>query len=140
MICQCCNNIHTNDSTAWEGYCSNCLASEPKIAQAGGNHFDQGKTRLDLLPLAGLEAGARAMAYGADKYGDHNYMKGIPWGSLFASAMRHLLRWFWDGRPDPESGLSDLDHAIANLVMLAYIVKHYPDLDNRPCKVHPPSI
>ena len=105
-----------------------------------GEHKDAGKDRLDLLPREGLRAASRALAHGIStgKYEAHNYVRGLLWMALVGSILRHVFRWVWDGRPDEESGLSDLDHAAADVLMLAEIVARHPDLDDRPCKKFPP--
>lgn len=115
-----------------ENGCMIASADRPSAAQ--GVHKDAGKDRVDLVPIEGIHAAARAMSYGLTKYEIHNYRKGIAWASLYASIMRHLLMWFWDGRPDEESGLSHLDHAAADVLMLCAIVDLHPALDDRPCK------
>ncbi len=47
-------------------------------------------TRFDLVPQEGLLAVARVAAYGADKYGAHNWQKGIPSESMLNHAMNHV--------------------------------------------------
>lgn len=108
-------------------------ADRPGV-QTKGIHKDEGKLRVELVPMEGVHAAARAMSYGLVKYPAHNYRLGIAWASIYASIMRHLLLWFWDGRPDEESGLSHLDHAAADVLMLCAIVALHPALDDRPCK------
>lgn len=104
-----------------------------------GVHKDAGKPRLDLVPHEGVLAAARALEYGLVKYPAHNYMHGLSWMALVGSILRHLYRWIWDGRPDPESGLDDLDHLCADVLMLAAIVRRHPGLDDRPCREFPPN-
>lgn len=83
-----------------------------------GQKFDAGKTRYDLLPPEALEAMARVLTFGAEKYGDRNWEQGIEEGRLFGAAQRHL--WAdWRGEPtDLESGMPHLWHAACNLAML----------------------
>lgn len=114
--------------------CPNDKHVEPKQGAPKGSHLDAGKVRVDLVPRAGIVAAARAMAWGLTKYEEHNYLKGLRWMGLYASIMRHLLLWAWEGSPDDESGLSHLDHAAADTLMLCAIVEKHPDLDDRPIK------
>lgn len=72
--------------------------------------FDQQKPRLDLLSFPALEEIANVMAFGAQKYGEHNWRKGMKWSRLIAGALRHLFTWASGEDKDPESGLSHLAH------------------------------
>ena len=97
----------------------------------GGIKHDESKARYDLIPHEVLEAMAEALGFGAEKYDDHNYRKGLPYSRLFASLQRHLWAW-WSGEPfDEESQLHPLSHACACLAMLAWTVYNRPDLDDR---------
>ena len=54
---------------------------------------DSSKTRPDLIsPLAYLKLGEWARD-GGKKYGDWNYIKGMPYSRYVASIFRHLLKW-----------------------------------------------
>lgn len=94
--------------------------------------FDGEKLDLTLVPGEAMDAIARAMAYGAKKYGRGNYRRsGMQWLRLAAACMRHLRAWIFGESLDPESGLSHIDHALASLAMLAFQMKHHPEMDNR---------
>lgn len=61
-------------------------------------------------PLAIIEL-SRVAGYGANKYAQFNYLKGMDWSLMFNAAQRHALL-FWNGEDvDPESGLSHAAHA-----------------------------
>ena len=79
---------------------------------------DQEKTRLELIPVSGIEGIGRAMTFGSKKYEDHNWTKGFNYSRLIGSAMRHLNAYNEGQDKDPESGLSHLDHLGACVVML----------------------
>ena len=83
-----------------------------------GLKFDAGKARWDLLPFAALNQVAQVMTFGAGKYGDRNYEKGMKWGRLLGAALRHLSKWARGMRMDDESGLPHLAHAAACCLML----------------------
>ena len=91
----------------------------------GGNKDDSSKPRYDLIPPEALAALADVLTYGAKKYGDRNWEKGIGAERLFAAAQRHLWAW-WEAfnesrsrsEQDEESGLSHLDHAYACIAFL----------------------
>ena len=97
----------------------------------GGERKNDGKIRLSLLPASLFYAAAKVMMFGAKKYADHNWRRGMKWSVPFDCAMRHLLKW-WDGEQlDEESGESHLGHAVANLLMLIEYEKTCPELDDR---------
>ena len=76
------------------------------------------KPRLDLLPLAAIEAIAEVLTFGAAKYDDNNWARGARWGRYFSALLRHLFAW-WRGEDlDRETGLSHLAHAGCCLVFL----------------------
>jgi len=98
----------------------------------GGTKNDTGKPRVDLVPPGAILAAARVFTFGADKYGAHNWNKGILTSRLYAAVQRHLLAW-WNGEDlDLESGLSHLDHALTGLMMLEWTARQRPDMDDRP--------
>lgn len=93
--------------------------------EAGYKPGSDSKTRYDLVPAVALEGAAAALTHGAHKHGDQGYLQAKP-AQLYAAAQRHLWTW-WNpdvDTHDDETGLSHLDHAIADLMMLR-------DLDHR---------
>ena len=97
-----------------------------------GVKFDQGKLRMDLLPTDALEALARILTDGAEKYGARNWEKGMAWSRSYAALQRHLLAW-WGGQDnDPESGHPHLWHVLTNAVFLtSYQIREIGE-DDRP--------
>ncbi len=92
---------------------------------------DSGKERFDLIPAMPLIELARVYTYGAAKYDDRNWEKGLFWGRVFAAAQRHLWR-FWSGEDaDAESGLSHLAHAAWCCLALMEYTKTHSELDDR---------
>lgn len=95
------------------------------------------KLRYDLIPADFLEFLARIFTYGAGKYDDNNWMKGLNASELYACATRHMQKW-WAGEDLDEddgeqkgSGLPHLWHALWNVGVMAYFERHRPDLDDR---------
>jgi len=76
-----------------------------------GTKDDAGKPRMDLLPPELLFAVATVLAFGAKKYDDRNWEKGMSWGRVFAALMRHLWAWWRGEKTDDETGFSHLWHA-----------------------------
>lgn len=96
-----------------------------------GIKHDQGKPRLSLIPKEALWSMGKALGYGEKKYGTHNFRNGLGYTRLVDAAMRHLTAWVNGEDLDNESGNSHLDHALASLAMLAFMVENKPELDDR---------
>ena len=65
----------------------------------------EGKLRMSLLPQQELKRVMKRYLDGAEKYGENNWLKGMPLSVYFDCAHRHLEAW-WRGE-DSE------DHAAA---------------------------
>ena len=103
-----------------------------KDAPTEGIKFDDEKIRWDLLPWDALEEVAKVMTFGAKKYGDRNWEKGIAYGRLIRAAIGHITDWAMRRDVDSETGLSHLAHAgCCVLFLLAYILRGVGE-DNRP--------
>lgn len=89
------------------------------------------KPPVDLVTLEFLEETAKALGFGAGKYGRHNFKGGIDHSRLIAAALRHINQYNAGMDNDAESGLSHLAHAAASLNMLVWMVKNRPELDDR---------
>lgn len=100
-------------------------------SNAEGKKFDEGKIRVDLLPSESLFAVAEVLTFGASKYGEHNWRKGIAWSRLYAAAQRHMMKWNAGETHDEESGKNHLAHACVNLLMLLSYEKSCRELDDR---------
>lgn len=97
-----------------------------------GVKFDQDKPRHDLLPPELNDAVARVLTFGAAKYGERNWEKGMRWGRPFAALMRHLWAWWRGERADPETGMSHLWHAACCLAFLIAYEARGAGTDDRP--------
>lgn len=86
-----------------------------------GRKDDQGKPRFELLPSDALRAIAVILTFGALKYEDRNWEKGMDWSRVFGALQRHLWSW-WEGESlDPETGKSHLWNAgCCILFLIAY--------------------
>jgi len=80
--------------------------------------FDKGKPPLGLLPRRALVEVAQVMAFGADKYGKHNWRKGMAWTRLSDAALRHVYAWIDGEDNDTETGYNHLAHAACCLLFL----------------------
>lgn len=98
------------------------LSTTPSVKAAT---FDDDKVPLSRVPWAGVDALARAQAYGHRKYGDfENYRKGMEISRNLSCALRHI-RDFMDGQDlDAESGVDHLGHAMARI---AFVIQNRHD-------------
>lgn len=62
-----------------------------------GRKLDEGKTRLELIPPEIIFAIGTILTFGANKYEDRNWEKGMKWSRVFGALMRHLWCW-WGGK------------------------------------------
>jgi hypothetical protein len=80
--------------------------------------FDADKLRWDLLPPDAMSELVRVYTFGASKYADRNWEKGMRWSRCFGSMMRHCWAWMAGERNDPESGCHHLAHVAWNALAL----------------------
>lgn len=97
-----------------------------------GRKNDSGKLRWDLLPTDSLRELVRVLTFGANKYEDRNWEKGMDWGRCYAAALRHLTSWWDREEDDPESGISHLAHTLCCVVFLLSYKLRGVGNDNRP--------
>lgn len=93
--------------------------------------FDQDKLPLHLLSTEAMNQTAAVLAFGAQKYAEHNWRKGFAWSRPLAAAMRHITAFNAGEDKDPESGLSHLAHAACCIMFLLEFEKTHPHLDDR---------
>lgn len=83
-----------------------------------GDKHDQGKIRMDLLDPEVMKLMAKVLTFGADKYGDHNWRKGIKHSRLYSAVQRHLHAYWGGENFDIESGIEHLAHAMCGIMMM----------------------
>ncbi len=77
---------------------------------------------------------ARVFSYGALKYAEWNWVKGMQWSIPLGCIGRHSLAVFEGQELDPESGLKHIGHIMCNLVMLKTYITGYPEGNDLPPK------
>ncbi len=95
-------------------------------------HRDK-KNRLSLVPPLFIKILGWVFTYGAVKYADNNWMKGLKWSDVYEASLRHIMD-FWDGMDlDDQSRLEHLAHAFWGLGILLYYAHHkeYKQFDDR---------
>lgn len=107
-----------------------------------GNKFDGGKTRIELFPPEALFGISEVLTFGAQKYEDRNWEKGMNWSRIFGALMRHMWCWFGGqgattrnfafGDLDGETGFSHLWHAGCCIAFLITYEERQIGTDDRP--------
>jgi len=96
-----------------------------------GLHYDEGKSRVDLLDPDFLLAVGKVLGFGCNKYNDHNWRGGIPISKLVGSCLRHILSINRGEDIDSESGLPHTAHLGCDSMFLHWTLKYRSDLDDR---------
>lgn len=98
-----------------------------------GVKHDDDKLRWELLPWDAVEEVVKVLNFGARKYEDRNWEKGIQHSRVYAAAIRHLTRWFSWEDTDEETDLPHLAHATCCcLFLLSYQLRGQYEFDDRP--------
>jgi hypothetical protein len=112
----------------------NLMANSMDDLGRTGVKFDKYKNRLDLLPTDALREIALAFTYGAHKYEDRNWERGVNHGQLYRATLNHLMAWHERDEFDDETSLPHLAHAGACILMLLSIHLRGAGNDDRPAK------
>jgi len=116
-------------------------AHDPKLSTTEGIKFDAGKVQLELVPPELLFSVGTILTFGALKYSERNWEKGMSWGRVFGALMRHMWSWwagngptsksFMFGDLDDETGHSHLWHAAACISFLIAYEERGTGTDDR---------
>lgn len=97
-----------------------------------GVRFDAEKQRHDLIPPFAIEQLTKILTFGAKKYKDRNWEKGMQWSRVISSLKRHLHEIEKGNDYDDESGELHIAHLLCNAVFLCEFYKIHPQGDDRP--------
>lgn len=104
------------------------------LEKLAGVKYDSGKPKMSLIPPDALVEVGKVMTFGAEKYDENNWRKGINYERLLSAAERHIVKFgshLWDD-VDEESGVNHLAHAVVNLLMLLqFELEGRTELDDR---------
>lgn len=92
--------------------------------------IEEGKGRMDLLPMCALIRLSKHFEAGAKKYNDRNWEKGIPMHSFMDSALRHVAKYM--------DGATDEDHLCAaawNLMCAMWTEEKRPEMMDIPARM-----
>lgn len=96
-----------------------------------GTKFDGEKPRADLLSVYSIDQLIAVLTFGAQKYDDHNWRKGIKTSRLLAAALRHIFAYMGGEDKDKETGLSHIAHAMCCCMFIIEQDKYRKEFDDR---------
>jgi len=99
---------------------------------SGAEKEIEGKLRMDLIPPEVERAYAETLTFGASKYSDRNWERGIPYSQCVGALKRHLNSWLLKENTNEESGLNHIKHVLFWVSALTYFVESGKiELDDR---------
>lgn len=104
---------------------------EIKVDSGVGVRKDEGKIRPELICPVAMEGLSAVLAFGAKKYADNNWAKGMKWSRVVGSLLRHTFRFMSGEDLDPESGLPHVDHIFTNAMFLSNYFRRQKAYDDR---------
>jgi hypothetical protein len=93
--------------------------------------FNEGKERWSLIDFESLKPMVKVLEFGAEKYDDHNWKKGLKTTEICESLIRHLTSYLNGEDNDKETGLPHTGHILCNAMFLSYMHEFKPEFDTR---------
>ena len=101
------------------------------IDKQQATRHNKGKLRWSLVDFKSLEDLVKVLEFGAKKYGDDNWKKGLPTTEICESMLRHTFAFMQGEDNDTESGISHIGHIMCNVMFLAHMIREKKEFDNR---------
>ncbi len=105
--------------------------NSPEVDNTVGVKYDSGKPDMSLLSSYAILELTKVLDFGAKKYANHNWRKGIAISRLVAAALRHMFAFLAGEDKDPETGLSHVAHAMCCCMFILELYQIKPELDDR---------
>lgn len=99
-----------------------------------GLRFNEGKLRYDLIHAEAEKGLVEILTFGAQKYAERNWEKGMAWSKIISSLKRHIAAIERGEDFDVESGKLHADHVQCNAHFLSAYYRIFPQGDDRPHK------
>lgn len=98
-----------------------------------GDRKNSGKLRWRNFPLFLIRPLMEVGTKGEEKYATWNFLKGMKVEDCMDSLKRHLDKFEDPSEPDTdeETGLNHMAHIAWNALVIVYMMKTRPDLDDR---------
>lgn len=107
------------------------LKGEVRVTSETGGEKGKKPEAMGLIPPEALLELGRIYSMGAEKYDDHNYLKGYDWSLSFSALLRHVLAAENGEWLDDESGLPHVMHAAWHCFALYMFERHGLGKDDR---------
>jgi hypothetical protein len=85
--------------------------------------YNKDKRRWSLVHYKSIEPMVEVLEFGARKYSDNNWMKGLDKKEILESLQRHLAAMMDGETHDPESGLPHIGHLMCNAMFYSYFTE-----------------
>lgn len=102
-----------------------------KEANTLADRHNEGKLKWSLVDFKSLEPMVEVLQFGAEKYGNDNWKKGLEITSICDSLFRHFISFLQGEDFDKESGLKHTGHMMCNIMFLEHMIENKPELDDR---------
>lgn len=96
-----------------------------------GDRFNTGKLRWGLVSWKALAPMVQVLEFGAKKYDDWNWTKGLKYTEVCESLLRHVHAFMQGENNDPESKLTHVGHILCNAMFLSYMFLFKKVMDDR---------
>ncbi len=106
-------------------------ANKNVVQDNKGLRYDDNKPRYDLIPPEAMDELALLYTIGAKKYAERNWERGMNWGKVFGSLMRHAWKWMRGQEYDEETGVHHMIHVAWNAIALYIYYVRKIGLDDR---------
>ena len=98
----------------------NTLTRAEIEASETGLRFNEGKPRWSLMSYKAMEPMIKVLEYGATKYTDHNWKKGLNSVEILECLQRHLAALMDGEKMDQESMQQHIGHIMCNAMFYSY--------------------
>jgi hypothetical protein len=137
------DGLHTADAQ-YRDFVDDFSYIKPHVSEVGVKD-DGDKVQMELIPPELMFSVGSVLTFGAKKYGERNWEKGMSWSRVFGALMRHMWAWwggsmgssnnFAFGHCDDETKHSHLWHAGCCITFLIAYEDRKTGTDDRPtCK------
>lgn len=96
-----------------------------------GDRKNENKLRWSLVDFESLKPMVEVLEFGAKKYDDHNWKKGLKTTEICESLIRHLTAYMNGEDNDLESGLPHVGHIMCNAMFLSHMHEFKKEFDTR---------
>lgn len=111
-------------SRRWEAAKAKESSSAP---QEKALRYNEGKLPWHLVDFKAFEPMVKVLQYGAQKYAEENWRKGLSLKEIRDSFIRHLVEWNSGQDIDEESKCLHLGHLMCNLMFYSYFTTVNPE-------------